>query len=65
MLEAKQLLEYGVDCRTHITTHYTLLAKIYKDQHNTEHIHDLIEVASSLKTIKRAAIIKALKEQLN
>lgn len=63
--EAKTVLEYGISCKTDIKKNYILLAKIYKDSHETSKITDLIATAESLNTLMKSSIISSLQALQN
>lgn len=63
--EARTVLEYGISCKTDIKNNYILLAKIYKDSHETSKITDLIATAESLNTLMKSSIISSLQALQN
>lgn len=63
--EAIQVLNFGVSCNTDAKGNYTLLAKLYYEQNNTEAILHLIEIAKNLNTIQKDSICNDLQTILN
>lgn len=60
--DALTVLEFGVACKTDISKHYTLLAKIYKQKNKPDKIKDLLTIVDSLDFLMKASTIKALNE---
>lgn len=60
LLDAKNILEFGISCNTDITHNYTLLANIYKVLNEEIKIDDLILQATHLNTIRKDTIIEKL-----
>lgn len=58
--EAKTVLEFGLQCRTDISKHYTLLAEIYKQENQQNKISDLISTAEQLDSLMKPSILRAL-----
>lgn len=65
MEEAKQVLEFGISCRTDISSHYKILANIYIKEYHPEKIDDLIAVAQSLNSAMKNSILAALNDAKN
>ena len=57
---AKAVLEFGISCKSDVSKHYTLLAQIYKQEHASHRIEDLIAIAKSLDSSRSNSIVKAL-----
>lgn len=58
--EAKALLEKTIGTGTDVTLHYTLLARIYKQEGEAEKIEDLKEMAKGLSSLIKNTILRAL-----
>lgn len=58
--EAIAFLEFGIQCRTDITSNYTMLAEYYAANNNKEGIDHLIQTANSINSMTRDSIIKKL-----
>lgn len=63
--DAKAVLEYGVQCNTDMSKHYTLLAIIYKEENALDKIDELSEKAEHLSTLMKESILASLKEIKN
>lgn len=63
--EAKSVLKYAVSTKTDVSSTYILLSKIYKSEGNEDEIRNLIEEASSLKSLSRNTIVRKLETLLN
>lgn len=63
--EAKSVLKYAVSTKTDVSSTYVLLSKIYKSEGNEDEIRNLIEEASSLKSLSRNTIVRKLETLLN
>ena len=63
--EAKRVLKYAVSTKTDVSSTYILLSKIYKSEGNEDEIRNLIEEASSLKSLSRNTIVRKLETLLN
>ena len=63
--EAKSVLKYAVSTKTDVSSTYVLLSKIYKSEGNEDEIRNLIEEASSLKSLSRNTIVRKLEALLN
>lgn len=59
-LEAKPVLEFGIDCGSDISANYTLLAEIYHSHGNFESLAALIEKANSLDSLMKNPILEKL-----
>ncbi|MBO4799900.1 MAG: YfhO family protein, partial [Lachnospiraceae bacterium] len=59
--EARQVLEFGISCRTDVSANYITLAKIYKES-DPERIAALKETAESLNSLTKNSIIERLEE---
>ena len=59
--EARQVLEFGISCRTDVSANYITLAKIYKES-DPERIASLKETAESLNSLTKNSIIERLEE---
>lgn len=62
--EAKSVLKYAVSTKTDVSSTYILLSKIYKSEGNEDEIRNLIEEASSLKSLSRNTIVRKLEALL-
>lgn len=62
--EAKSVLKYAVSTKTDVSSTYVLLSKIYKSEGNEDEIRNLIEEASSLKSLSRNTIVRKLEALL-
>ncbi|MCR5775311.1 MAG: hypothetical protein K6G42_09535 [Lachnospiraceae bacterium] len=62
--EAKQLLEYGISIGTDSKKNYLMLASIYKDEGNSDKIHDLIGSAQNIDSLLKESIISSLEAML-
>lgn len=60
--EAQAVLEYAVSCKSDISGIYTTLASIYQSQGNASKIDTLKEEASTLNTLMKPSILKALNQ---
>lgn len=58
--EAKQILEFCIECGTDITNNYLLLAKIYQNENQSSRINDLIESADKINSFVKDSIIEKL-----
>lgn len=58
--KAKNILEYAVYLKSDISTTYSLLAKIYSEEGNSEKIKNLIHCVQELNTLLKDTIIKNL-----
>lgn len=58
--EAQKVFEYAVSCKVDISGIYTTLASIYQDKNQADKIDYLKEQASSLNTLMKDSILKAL-----
>lgn len=63
--DAKAVLEYGIQCNTDISKHYTLLAIIYREENAFEKIDELSEKAGHLSTLMKESILSSLNEIKN
>lgn len=61
MEDAVTVLEYGIQCETDISGHYTLLASIYQERGEDFKIQNLILAAEKTHTLMKDSIIKKLK----
>ena len=59
--DAVTVLEYGIQCETDISGHYTLLASIYQERGEDFKIQNLILAAEKTHTLMKDSIIKKLK----
>lgn len=62
--DAKALLEFGVQCKTDISKHYSLLANIYKKNGELSKIQSLISEAENINSLMKTSIINNLKSIL-
>ncbi|SCP98873.1 globin family protein [Anaerobium acetethylicum] len=62
--EAVSVLEFGVRCRTDISGHYALLAKLYSMQGQPEKIRRLMADAETLDSLMKPTILRILSESL-
>lgn len=60
--EAVAVLEFGIQCKTDITTNYTQLAKYYVTTKNTAKLDWLKMTASELNSLTKEPILKKLAE---
>lgn len=62
LTDAQTVLEYAVTCKSDISGIYTTLASIYQSQGNSSKIDILKEEASTLNTLMKPSILKALNQ---
>lgn len=65
LTEAKQVLEYGIQIQTDVSSNYITLARIYLMEERIDDIYALMEQAGSLKTLMKDSIIKQLQQLLS
>ena len=65
LTEAKQVLEYGIQIQTDVSSNYITLARIYLAEERIDDIYTLMEQAGSLKTLMKDSIIKQLQQLLS
>ncbi len=58
--EAVPVLEFGIACKTDVSTNYTLLADIYKQRNESASIEKLIESANQLESRMKQPILDKL-----
>lgn len=62
--ETKTILEYAVSIRTDVSGTYSLLAKIYDSEGNTDKIKELIPAASEINSLMKDSIISNLESYI-
>lgn len=65
LTEAKQVLEYGIQIQTDVSSNYITLARIYLMEERIDDIYALMEQAGNLKTLMKDSIIKQLQQLLS
>ena len=60
----KTILEYAVSIRTDVSGTYSLLAKIYDSEGNTDKIKELIPIASEINSLMKDSIISNLESYI-
>ena len=65
LTEAIQVLEYGIQIQTDVSSNYITLARIYLMEERIDDIYALMEQAGSLKTLMKDSIIKQLQQLLS
>lgn len=58
--EAIPVLEFGIACKTDVSTNYTMLADFYKREGNLTGIEHLIEAANELESLMKQPILDKL-----
>ena len=58
--EAITVLEFGIDCKTDVSSNYTLLADLYRQTGQSEKIQHLIHCAEQLDSLMKNYIVKEL-----
>lgn len=58
--EAIPVLEFGIECKTDVSTNYTMLADFYKQEGNLSAIDGLIERANQLESLMKQPILDKL-----
>ena len=58
--EAASILEYALSIKTDISANYTLLATIYKEKNEIDHINHVISAAEELTSMTKQALLKSL-----
>ncbi|MBQ4283611.1 MAG: hypothetical protein IJB96_06770 [Lachnospira sp.] len=59
---AIELLEYGITCKTDVSTNYTLLADYYRENNEPEKIKMLTHTAKGLNSINKDVILRKLED---
>ncbi len=62
--KAKEILEFGMSVKTDVSANYTLLAKLYKDEGNTEKIKEIRLIAEQLNSLTKAKLLRDLDDIL-
>lgn len=62
--KAQTVLEFGIACRTDVSGHYALLAKIYVETSQRNKISDLIQTAEQINSLMKNSILKNLNSLL-
>ncbi len=62
--KAKEILEFGMSVNTDVSANYTLLAKLYKDEGNTEKIKEIRLIAEQLNSLTKAKLLRDLDDIL-
>jgi tetratricopeptide (TPR) repeat protein len=63
--EAVQVLEYGIRCKTHISSNYYTLARYYAGAGQSQQIQKLIAQAGELPSLMKDTIVSHLEEILS
>ncbi|MBR6643173.1 MAG: hypothetical protein IKL28_05905 [Lachnospiraceae bacterium] len=58
--DAAAILEYALSIKTDISANYTLLATIYKEKNEIDHINHVISAAEELTSMTKQALLKSL-----
>lgn len=62
---AKKVLEYGIECKTDLKSHYILLADIYEEESEYEKIQWLISEAEHMNTMLKNSLISELRGKID
>ena len=63
--DARNVLEFAVECRTDLKSTYLNLADMYAENFEFDKLDHLIEIAGELNSLMREPILRALKEKCN
>lgn len=62
---AKMVLEYGIECKTDLKSHYILLADIYEEESEYEKIQWLISEAENINSMLKNSLIDELRGKID
>lgn len=60
--EAIRVLEFGVSCKTDISTNYTLLGSLYRENGQADKVYQLAETVRSMDLLLKDSILRQLAE---
>ncbi|MBQ7586645.1 MAG: hypothetical protein IJT37_01300 [Lachnospiraceae bacterium] len=63
--DARNVLEFAVECRTDLKSTYLNLADMYAENFEFDKLDHLIEIAGELNSLMREPILRVLKEKCN